>query len=39
MDINKVLLEQEISYESIKDFLEEYNEDNYYKILSKISKF
>lgn len=39
MDIDKILLEQDINYESIKDFLEEYNEDNYYKILSKISKF
>lgn len=39
MDIDKILLEQDINYESIKDFLEEYNEDNYYKILSKINKF
>ena len=33
MNIDKVLLEQEISYDSIKDFLAEYNEENYYKIL------
>lgn len=39
MDIDKVLLEQNINYESIKDFLEEYNEDNYIKILSNISRF
>ncbi|MGN1012984.1 MAG: hypothetical protein ACI4ON_04040 [Clostridia bacterium] len=39
MDIDKVLLEQDINYESIKDFLEEYDEDNYNKILSNISKF
>lgn len=33
MNIDKILLEQEISYDSIKDFLVEYNEENYYKIL------
>lgn len=39
MDIDKILLEQDINYESVKNFLEENNEDNYYKILSNVSKF
>lgn len=39
MNIDQILLEQEISYDSVKNFFEEYNEDNYYKILSKISRF
>lgn len=39
MDIDEILLEQDINYESVKDFLEENNEDNYYKILSNVSKF
>ena len=33
MDIDKILLEQDINYEDVKDFLEEDNEDIYYKIL------
>ena len=37
--INKILLEQDINYEDVKDFLEEDNEDIYYKILSNVSKF
>ena len=39
MDIDKILQEQDINYEDVKDFLEEDNEDIYYKILSNVSKF
>lgn len=39
MDINKILSEEDIGYEKIKDFLENYNEENYNKILFKINKF
>ena len=39
MDLDKILLEQDINYKEVKDFLNESNVDNYYKILSKISRF
>ena len=39
MDLDKLLLKEDISYEKVKDFISEENEDNYYKILSRISRF
>ncbi len=39
MDIDKILLEKNINYEDVKDFLEENNEDIYYKILLNVNKF
>lgn len=39
MDLDKILLEQDISYEKIKKFINSGDEDNYYKILSRISRF
>lgn len=39
MNLDKILLEQDITYEKIKEFINSEDEDNYYKILSKISKF
>ena len=39
MNIDEVLSDQDNNYESIKDILENYDEDNYYKILFSINKF
>lgn len=39
MDLDKILLEQDISYEKIKKIINSGDEDNYYKILSRISRF
>ena len=39
MDLEKILLEQDITYEKIKEFINSEDEDNYYKILSRISRF
>lgn len=39
MNIDEVLSNQDNNYESIKDILENYDEDNYYKILFSINKF
>lgn len=39
MDLDKILLEQDITYEKVKDFISARNEENYYKILSRISRF
>ena len=39
MDIDKILVEQDVNYEDVKVFLEEDNEDIYYKILSNVNKF
>lgn len=39
MDLDKILLEQDVTYEKIKDFISAGNEDNYYKILLRISRF
>ena len=33
MDLDKLLLKEDITYEKVKDFISEENEDNYYKIL------
>ena len=39
MELDKILLEQDITYEKIKEFINSEDEDNYYKILSRISRF
>ncbi len=39
MDLDKILLEQDITYEKVKDFISSRDKDNYYKILSRISRF
>ena len=39
MNIDEILSNQDNNYESIKDILENYDEDNYYKILFSINKF
>ena len=39
MNIDEILSDQDNNYESIKDILEDYDEDNYYKILFSINKF
>ena len=39
MDIDKILSKSNISYESIKTVLENYNEENYNKILININQF
>lgn len=39
MDLDKILLEQDITYKKIKEFIDSGDEDNYYKILSRISRF
>ena len=33
MELDKILLEQDITYEKIKEFINSEDEDNYYKIL------
>lgn len=39
MNLDEILLKPDINYEKIDEFLEVYNEDNYYKILSRIGQF
>lgn len=39
MEINEILSRQHIKYEDVKDIIENYNENNFSKILSNIYKF